>query len=175
MLKDMNLELSEALRHTVDSLTDKFGEAIIHVYQSTGDTFVHISADQLIPVSTWMKEELDYVYLSDVFGIDRYTSDERFEVVYNLISLKTRSRIFLKVRCNEENPEVDSVVPVWKSANWYEREVYDMFGVRFKNHPDLRRMYMPEDFEYFPLRKEFPLLGVPGSIELPSTTPERED
>lgn len=175
MFKTMSLELSEALRHTVDSLKEKFGENIINVYQSSGDTFIHISADQLVSVSTYLKEDLDYVYLSDVFGIDRYTSDERFEVVYNLISLKNRTRFFLKVRCDEENPEVESVVSVWRSANWYEREVYDMFGVRFRNHPDLRRMYMPEDFEYFPLRKEFPLLGVPGSIELPSTTPERED
>ena len=102
------------------------------------------------------------------------TSDERFEVVYNLVSMKFGDRIFLKVRCEEENPELDSVSGVWPAANWAEREVYDMFGIHFRNHPDMRRIYMPEDFRYFPLRKEFPLLGIPGSIELPNTTPDSE-
>src|SRR5690625_1188276 len=171
----MNEKQSEVIRQTIDSLTEKFETAIVDVYQSTGDTFILVSAEQLLPIVNFLKEELDYTFLSDVFGIDRYTSDDRFEVVDNLISLKNRARIFLKVRWNEENPEVASVVSVWKSANWNEREVYDMFGIRFKNHPDRRRMYMPEDFESFPLRKEFPLLGVPGSIELPSTTPDREE
>src|SRR5690625_6487982 len=171
----MNEKRDEVVRHMIASVTEIFETAIADVYQSSGDTFILVSAEQLLPIANCRKEELVYSFLSDVFGIDRYTSEDRFEVVYNLISLKNRARIFLKVRCNEENPEVDSVVSVWKAANWNEREVYDMFGIRFRNHPDLRRMYMPEDFEYFPLRKEFPLLGVPGSIELPSTTPDREE
>jgi len=66
------------------------------------------------------------------------------------------------------------VTGIWPGANWKEREVYDMFGIRFENHPDLRRMYLPEDFQYYPLRKEFPLLGVPGSIPLPNTTPDAD-
>jgi NADH-quinone oxidoreductase subunit C len=90
------------------------------------------------------------------------------------LNLRDRVRLFLKIRCDEENPEVDSATPVWKAASWNEREVYDMFGIQFRNHPDHRRIFMPEDFEYYPLRKEFPLLGIPGSIELPSTTPETE-
>lgn len=170
----MSLNLSEPLQKTVDSLSENFSESLIEVYQSSGDTFIRIEADSLIDVTKHLKENLHYVYLSDIFGIDRYTSEERFEVVYNLLSLKTRARVFLKVRCEEENPELDSVVPVWKSAGWNEREVYDMFGIHFRNHPDLRRIYLPEDFDYYPLRKEFPLLGIPGSIELPSTTPESE-
>jgi NADH-quinone oxidoreductase subunit C len=170
----MSLKLSDALQKTVDSLSQTFPESLLEVYQSSGDTFMRIEADSLLDVTKYLKEDLHYVYLSDIFGIDRYTSDERFEVVYNLLSLKTQARIFLKVRCEEENPEVDSVTPVWKSAGWNEREVYDMFGIHFRNHPDLRRIYLPEDFEYYPLRKEFPLLGIPGSIELPSTTPESE-
>jgi len=170
----MSLQLSEPLQKTVDSLSENFSESLIEVYQSSGDTFLRIEADSLLEVTKHLKEKLHYVYLSDIFGIDRYTSEERFEVVYNLLSLKNRTRIFLKVRCEEEKPELESVVPVWKSAGWNEREVYDMFGIHFKNHPDLRRIFLPEDFQYYPLRKEFPLLGIPGSIELPSTTPESE-
>lgn len=170
----MSLNLSESIQKTVDSLSQNFSESLIEVYQSSGDTFIRIEAESLLDVARHLKEELNYIYLSDIFGIDRYTSEERFEVVYNLLSLKDRARVFLKVRCEEEKPELESVVPVWKSAGWNEREVYDMFGIHFNNHPDLRRVYMPEDFEYYPLRKEFPLLGIPGSIELPSTTPESE-
>lgn len=170
----MNLELSDSLQLTIDELSDKYSDKLIEVYQSSGDTFARIEADAILDVCTFLKEEHHFVYLSDVIGTDRYTSDERFEVIYNLLSLKNRDRLFLKVRCNEENPEVDSVVPVWPGANWNEREVYDMFGIRFKNHPDHRRIFMPEDFQYFPLRKEFPLLGIKGSIELPNTTPDTE-
>jgi len=80
----------------------------------------------------------------------------------------------VKVWLEEEEPTVDSITDVWKAASWHERQVYDMFGVRFNNHPDMRRIYMPEDFDYYPLRKEFPLLGIPGSIDLPSSTPDTE-
>lgn len=170
----MSLKLTEPLQKTVDSLTENFSAKVIEVYQSSGDTFIRIEADALKEICTHLKQELHYVYLSDIFGIDRYTSEERFEVVYNLLSLRDRTRIFLKVRCEEENPELESVTDIWPAANWNEREVYDMFGVRFNNHPDLRRIFMPEDFEYYPLRKEFPLLGIPGSIELPSTTPNTD-
>ena len=170
----MSLKLTEPLQKTVDSLTENFSAKVIEVYQSSGDTFIRIEADALREICTHLKQELHYVYLSDIFGIDRYTSEERFEVVYNLLSLRDRTRIFLKVRCEEENPELDSVTDIWPAANWNEREVYDMFGVRFNNHPDLRRIFMPEDFEYYPLRKEFPLLGIPGSIQLPSTTPNTD-
>ena len=170
----MSLNLSKALKTTVEKLTERFPESILNVYQSSGDTFIHIDADSLIEISEFLKDELNYVVLSGLFGVDRYTSEERFEVVYNLISLRDRQRLFVKVRCEEEEPELETVTSIWRSASWKEREVYDMFGIVFLNHPDLRRIYMPEDFEYFPLRKEFPLLGIPGSIELPSTTPDTD-
>lgn len=170
----MSLELSEPLKATINHLTDKFSDKIIDVYQSTGDTFVRIEPAAVSEIFGYLKNELNYIYLSDLFGADRYTSEERFEVIYNLISFKTGARLFVKVWLEEENPEVESVTGIWPSANWLEREVYDMFGVQFRNHPDLRRIYLPEDFQYYPLRKEFPLLGIPGSIELPNTTPDTE-
>lgn len=170
----MSLKLSEPLQKTVDTLTNEFPDSVIDLYQSSGDTFIRVERDAIVDICRVMKEKLHYIYLSDVFGIDRYTSEERFEIVYNLLSLRDLSRVFLKVRCEEEHPEVESVSSVWPAASWFEREVYDMFGVHFTNHPDLRRIYLPEDFEYYPLRKEFPLLGIPGSIELPSTTPDTD-
>lgn len=170
----MSLELSEPLQKAIDGLSEKFSDQIKDIYQSTGDTYVVVQKDSITQISKFLKEDHHFTYLADVFGIDRYTSDDRFEVVYNLISLRDGVRLFLKVRCEEENPDVDSVTDIWPSANWAEREVYDMFGIRFNNHPDLRRILMPEDFDYFPLRKEFPLLGIPGSIELPNSTPDTE-
>jgi NADH-quinone oxidoreductase subunit C len=105
--------------------------------------------------------------LRDVCGADYARPGERFEVVYNLYSLKHNRRLRLKVRVDEEDCRVPSVTPVWAAANWYERETFDMFGITFDNHPDLRRIYMPPEFEYHPLRKDFPLMGVPGSLPLP--------
>lgn len=170
----MSLELSEALKSTIDQLTEKFSDKIIDVYQSTGDTYVRVEPEALLDIARYLKNDLDYIYLSDLFGADRYTSEERFEVIYNLMSFKNGTRLFVKVWLEEENPELESVTGIWSSANWHEREVYDMFGIHFKNHPDFRRIFLPEDFQYFPLRKEFPLLGIPGSIELPNTTPDTE-
>jgi len=168
------LDLSEALKKPIDGLSEEFSGKVIEVYQSSGDTFVRIEADAIVNICRYLRDEHRFVYLADIFGTDRYTNEERFEVIYNIISLKNRSRLFIKLRCNEENPEVDSVYEIWPAANWFEREAFDMFGIRFRNHPDLRRIYMPEDYKYYPLRKEFPLLGIPGSIELPSTTPDPE-
>tara|TARA_R110002126_G_scaffold15320_2_gene63075 strand:+ start:4644 stop:5156 length:513 start_codon:yes stop_codon:yes gene_type:complete len=170
----MSLELNETLQSVVDGLTELFSDTLIEVYQSSGDTFVRVEADSIVEICKYLKEKQHFIFLCDVFGIDRYTTNERFEVVYNLMNLRTQTRLFVKVRAPEENPSVQSVTSVWKSAGWNEREVYDMFGVKFENHPDLRRIFMPEDFEYFPLRKEFPLLGIPGSLELPNTTPDTE-
>ncbi|MGD8426209.1 MAG: NADH-quinone oxidoreductase subunit C [Balneolaceae bacterium] len=170
----MDLELSENLQKTVDGLTSGFSDAFVDVYQSSGDTFVRVEAEAIVDICRYLKNEQHFIYLTDIFGIDRFTSEKRFEVVYNLISLRNRERLFVKVRLPEEAPTLQSVTGVWRSANWMEREVYDMFGVQFLNHPDFRRIYMPEDFDYYPLRKEFPLLGIPGSIELPNTTPDTE-
>jgi len=167
-------KMTEKLQKAVDALSEKFTQDLIEVYQSSGDTFVRLEANALKKVAGYLFEEFRYVYLADVFGTDRYTNEERFEVIYNLISLRDKTRLFLKIRCEEDNPEVDSVTDIYPAANWFEREVYDMFGIKFRNHPDLRRIYMPEDFKYYPLRKEFPLLGIPGSIELPGTTPDPE-
>jgi NADH-quinone oxidoreductase subunit C len=87
--------------------------------------------------------------------------------VYNLYSLKNKYRLRLKVRVDESDLHVPSMTPVWPGANWHERETNDMYGIVFDGHPDLRRIYMPEEFEHYPLRKDFPLMGIPGSLPLP--------
>jgi len=170
----MNLELSETLQRVVDGLSENYADSFIEVYQSSGDTFIRVEAEDIVEISRYLKNEQHFIYLTDIIGIDRFTSEERFELAYDLISLRDRERVFVKVRLPEEDPVIESLTDVWKSASWMEREAYDMFGVRFTNHPDLRRMFMPEDYEYYPMRKEFPLLGIPGSIELPNTTPDTE-
>lgn len=170
----MEPALTEELQKTIDGLTESFPESIINVYQSSGDTFVHVEPDRITDICAYLKQEQHFIYLTDVFGADRFTTEQRFEVFYNLVSLRHRQRLFVKAWLEEEDPVIDSITGLWKSANWFEREVYDMFGIRFNNHPDMRRIYMPEDYRYFPLRKEFPLLGIPGSIDLPGTTPDTE-
>ena len=98
-------------------------------------------------------------YLSDVTCVDWYPSSPRFEVVYHLLSLSKKERIRLKVRLEDESPAVESVTSVWPAANYFEREVFDLFGVRFTGHPYLRRLLMPEDWQGHPLRKDYPVEG----------------
>ena len=98
-------------------------------------------------------------YLSDVTALDHYPNEPRFEVVYHLYSIETNQILRLKVRLPADDPRVNSVVPVWPGANAFEREVYDLFGVHFEGHPDLRRIVMPEEWEGYPLRKDYPTEG----------------
>jgi NADH-quinone oxidoreductase subunit C len=98
-------------------------------------------------------------YLADVTCVDWYPSDPRFEVVYHLLSISKKERVRLKVRLQDDSPALESVTSVWPAANYFEREVFDLFGVRFTGHPYLRRLLMPEDWEGHPLRKDYPVEG----------------
>jgi NADH-quinone oxidoreductase subunit C len=98
-------------------------------------------------------------FLADVTCVDWYPSEPRFEVVYHLLSITKKERVRLKVRLDGGSPALDSVTPVWPAANYFEREIYDLFGVRFAGHPYLRRLLMPEDWEGYPLRKDYPVEG----------------
>lgn len=128
-----------------------------------------VDKKDLIDVANILKkdEELKFDFLHDIVSVDRFKKQERFEIIANLFSNKYRDRIFLRIKLDSKNPVMPSLTAVWKSADWYEREAYDMMGIIFEGHPDLRRVYMPEEFEYFPLRKDFPLTGIPGSLSLP--------
>jgi NADH-quinone oxidoreductase subunit C len=134
-----------------------------------GELTVTLTAGSIVKACTLLRDdpELEFAMLIDLTAVDRYTAEKRFEVVYHLYSLKLRRYLVLKVQADENRPEVPSVTGVWKAADWHERETFDMFGIRFSGHPDLRRLYMPEEFEYHPLRKDFPLMGIPDSLPLP--------
>lgn len=149
---------------------DPSGQVQISV--TRGDVQLLVPRTIIIDVLRTLKDDFGFTYLIDIVATDRFTSEDRFEVIWNIISLKDQSRIFVKTRVPEDDPSLPSTVDIWPAANWNEREAYDMMGIRFTGHPDLRRLFLPEDFEYFPLRKEFPLMGVPGSIPLPSTSPD---
>jgi NADH-quinone oxidoreductase subunit C len=131
----------------------------------------HASSAKVLQI---LKDQFGFEYLADITGIDYYSDEKRFGVAYNLVSLSNKKRLRVLVRVDEKDPSVATAVGIWPSAAWFEREVWDMLGIRFAGHPDLRRIYMPEDFEYFPLRKEFPLIGIPGSIQTPEPAPPKE-
>jgi NADH-quinone oxidoreductase subunit C len=153
----------------INSVNEKFGKAIEDISDFRNDLSITIAKDKLIDVAKFLKEnpELQFAMCKDVTAIDWATRKKRFTTVYHVYSFKLNFTLRLKVNIEENPPAVESVASVWPSAEWYERETFDMYGIGFLNHPDLRRMYMPEGFEHYPLRKDFPLLGVPGSLPLP--------
>ncbi len=113
-------------------------------------------------IMSFVKNSLNYTFLMDLFAIDYLqlmyqNHNKRFKVVYNLYNFYKNHRFFIEVPLDENEIELDSVVDLWNSANWFEREVYDMFGVKFKNHPNLKRILMYEGFEGYPLRKDYPI------------------
>lgn len=164
-------ETSE-VSETITALKERFGDAIEDVTVYAGEFTIRIPRKEIRAVCAFLKNNLGFNYLASLAGIDRFTENDRYEVFYNLVSLSNNKRLRLVARIDEEDLTIDSICDVYRAADWNERECYDMFGIRFNDHPDLRRIFMPEDFEYYPLRKEFPLLGVPGSLPLPPQTPE---
>jgi NADH-quinone oxidoreductase subunit C len=128
---------------------------------------LEVPKESLTEIAKTLMSEADFDQLIDIVGVDRFTKNQRFETIYNLWSNIHKARIFLRVKLDSKKPEVGSLTTVWPSADWLEREAYDMFGIIFLNHPDLRRIYMMEEFRYFPLRKDYPLMGIPGAVELP--------
>lgn len=120
---------------------------------------LEIRPAKIASVCGFLKYDQSFVRLSSVTAVDRYPAAPRFEVVYHLHSVERNDRVRLKCRLAAEDPEIESVTPVWRGAGWYEREVFDLFGIRFLNHPDLRRIMLPQDFEGHPLRKDYPVTG----------------
>ncbi|MBI1798582.1 MAG: NADH-quinone oxidoreductase subunit C [Candidatus Eisenbacteria bacterium] len=123
------------------------------------DFTIAVPADRLVEIAMFLRDdpELDFAMLSWIAGVDWLPRDPRFEVVYGLLSLNRNFRVNLKVAVGEENPRVPSVTGVWPTANWHEREAYDLYGIEFTGHPDLRRILLPEDWVGWPLRKDSPL------------------
>lgn len=148
---------------------EKFGAALEEVSDFRDDICLTIKSDQIVSLGKFLKEDpdLQFVMCKDITAIDWATRKKRFTAVYHIYSFKLNYTLRIKANIDDNPPAIESVTSVWRSADWYERETFDMYGIKFINHPDLRRMYMPEGFEHYPLRKDFPVLGVPGSLPLP--------
>jgi NADH-quinone oxidoreductase subunit C len=120
---------------------------------------VEVDPAHILEALRRLKQDLKFERLSTVTGVDRYPAEPRYEIVYHLQSIAGKQRLRLKARVSGENPEIESACAVYRSANWYEREVFDFFGVRFLNHPNLTRIMLPDDWVGHPLRKDVPVTG----------------
>ncbi|MBI3941158.1 MAG: NADH-quinone oxidoreductase subunit C [Acidobacteria bacterium] len=144
---------------TLRKLKENFGGALFDLGSAFGDDFAVVHKDRIVEVSQALRDDPDlrYNFLIDVTAVDYPQRRPRFEVVYHFFSLPLRHRVRLKAPVDGSDPEVPSLVPLWKGADWFEREVWDMFGIRFAGHPDLRRILMYDGFEGHPLRKDYPV------------------
>src|SRR5712691_1446911 len=140
-----------------------FGEKIQHKVEFRGETTFTIAASDLREIAKFHRDELSFDYLIDVTSIDNFGEDPRFEIVYHLYSMTLAVHLRLKLKISEDEA-VDTISDIWPTANWHEREIYDMMGIKFKGHPDLRRILMWDGYPFFPLRKEFPLEGLPSEM-----------
>ncbi len=148
-------------RESAKKLVEEVAGEALEGFLETGDVLADafVSRDKIVDVLLTLREEKGFKMLVDLFGVDRRPDEERLEVVYLLLNLKEKARIRIRVKVPFDDPVVPSLTPRWKGADWFEREAYDMFGIVFKGHPDLRRLLMWEGFDGHPLRKDFPLKG----------------
>ncbi len=150
---------------TIESATEKiksvFSDQIVNVEVFGGQTFVNVKRDKIVDILKLLRDEFDFDCLMDLCGLDYLNQGlpERFAVAYNLYSFRHNIRFRVKAFIPESDPSIDSVVGLWMSADWAEREAYDMYGIKFKGHPQLRRILLPEDYGSFPLLKDYPVQG----------------
>jgi NADH-quinone oxidoreductase subunit C len=159
---------NENTNAVVDRLRRWSPNSIGEVIEFRGETTVVVPRNVLREVAERCRSDKDLQFnlLSDATCVDRYPLEPRFELNYHLVSIPRSDRLRLQVRLSAADPVVDSLVPVWPGANWLEREIFDLMGIRFNGHPDLRRILMPDDWEGHPLRKDYPVEGyrdIPGT------------
>ena len=142
------------------NLPAELDQFALESHEKFGELTVEIAPERIVEACLFLKHDLKFERLSTITAVDRYPSEPRFEVVYHVHSVSRNERLRLKCRLAGESPEIDSATAAWRSASWYEREVFDLFGIRFRNHPDLRRILMPEDWDGHPLRKDYPITGI---------------
>jgi NADH-quinone oxidoreductase subunit C len=146
------------------SLTQFLGSKLQEKIEFRGEsTFLILPAD-LREVAKFCRDEGSFDYLLDITSVDNFGEEPRFEIVYELYSMTLAVHLRVKLRVSEEEGEAPTVSDIWPTANWHEREIYDMMGIKFKGHPDLRRILMWDGYPFFPLRKEFPLEGLPSEM-----------
>lgn len=144
---------------TISKLQSRFPESVIETHAYRGDETAIVKKEGILDIFRFLRDdkELLYNFMMDVTAVDYLGKDPRFEVVYHLFSLAFNRRFRLKTRVSESDCCVDSVVSLWPSANWFEREAYDLYGITFTGHPDLSRILLYEGFEGHPLRKDYPV------------------
>jgi NADH-quinone oxidoreductase subunit C len=150
------------LQELASRLQNDFSAALVRTVEWRGELSVTVMRGRLHEVAQFLRNDpaMDFDYIVHVSSVDWPDDEERFEVVYEFYSIRKRHQIRLKTRVPESDSVVDSLTDLWKGADFMEREVYDMMGIRFRNHPDLRRILLPDDYtEGYPLRKDFPLRG----------------
>jgi NADH-quinone oxidoreductase subunit C len=144
---------------TTNKLSARFSDSIIETHSHRGDETLVVRKQDIQDICQFLRDdtELLYNFMMDLTAVDYLGQEPRFEVVYHLYSLAFNRRIRIKTRVSESDCSVDSIVSLWPSANWFEREVYDLYGITFKGHPELRRILLYEDFQGHPLRKDYPI------------------
>ena len=145
----------------LERIKKSFPESILEVATFREETTLYLRPQDILPVCRFLHDdpELAFDYLVDLCGVDYYPREPRFQVVYFVSSMKTKARIRLKVSLPGESPRVSSVFSVWRAADWLEREAFDMYGITFQGHPDLRRILLTPEWKGYPLRKDYPLRG----------------
>jgi NADH-quinone oxidoreductase subunit C len=123
------------------------------------ETTIEVAPENIVNAMGRLKYDFKFERLTSIAGVDRFPAEPRFEVVYHLQSIVGKQRIRIKARVPGDNPEIESVTSIYRAADWYERETFDFFGVKFLNHPELTRIMMPDDWEGYPLRKDYPITG----------------
>lgn len=152
-------------RELAGKLRERFGDLVSDPLEFRGEATVTVAdAERIAEVCAVAKRELGFDFLVDLSGVDNLGEDPRWSVVYELYGHGHRCHLRLRTSVGEERSELPSVAAVWRTADWHEREAYDMFGIRFRGHPDLRRILMWEGYPYFPLRKDFPLAGKSSEV-----------
>jgi NADH-quinone oxidoreductase subunit C len=148
----------------LERLGQSFGSKIQNKTEFRGETSYAVDANDLREIANLCRDELSFDYLIDITSIDDFGEEPRFEIIYHLYSLPHSVHLRLKLKVPEESGAVDTVSDIWPTANWHEREIYDMMGIRFNGHPDLRRILMWDGYPFFPLRKDFPLEGLTSEM-----------
>ena len=144
----------------IQTLARRFPDAVSDAYQGVGgDDCAFVKKDRIAEVCRFLKVDLAFDMAPYITAVDYLGEDPRFEVVYNLYSTKTNARVRLRVKVPESDCVVPSVTALWRGADWFERYCFDMYGIRFTDHPDLRRLFMYDEFVGYPLRKDYPLRG----------------
>ena len=147
-----------------NNIKAKFGDIVSEPMEFRGELSLKIADSEKIADVCHHAKSIGFNYLVDISSLDNYGEDPRWTVVYHLRAIVNGMEIRLRTDVSEEKSEVPSVLGVWRTSNWHEREIYDMMGIRFKGHPDLRRILMWEGYPYYPLRKDFPLAGKPTDL-----------